>query len=624
MKFVYLGLLIVGYAAIQCMAGGTRLVLCLPCYIILALAAILTVASLRRTKVAPSLSCLITTTVMAGYVIWRSIHSPIHYLARMDYFMMLACLVVYLLTCFFLHQKNDRLTFVILLLAIAIVEIIFGSIQFTQSNGYMPFGFLRGDNTQRASGMFVSPNHYAGYLEAVGIIALSLMLWSRWPLWAKIAVGYLAGFCWFGIAISGSRGGYFSTLTSLVAFGIATVYAIKVLDPSKLARVWVVLAIGLAGVLCCATFLMFNSEYLTRRIHMMTASDVRIYNWMAALDQFRLEPLLGTGSGTHLIYGRAFRRPPIQADPIHAHCDYLELLAEYGVAGVCLTAAFVAAHVRSGFRAYSSLLRQQMLASYDQRSDSFALNVGALCALAALGVHSVVDFNMHAPGDALLFAFLFGTLASPGVENATPLSAKLSPIFRFALPALGLWLAIAAIPKLPAEYCSEISRVALRNGEFNRSIEYAKKALGETPPEAQTLDRLISHFGGDAQNFFLWFYIGESTRIRALGIPGRLLRASYMRTAVEAYRRGLEIFPQHESMLIRMGQSLDALGLYDEAEDAFQKALKADPNLGVTYGYYGTHLNAMGRKEEAAEAYKTGRHLSNDAIDQLGRKELGL
>jgi len=606
------------------MAGGTRLFLSLPSYLIIAVAAVLSLLSFRAPKTVPRIACLGTTIVMSAYVIGRSLYSPIHYLALEDFFMVLACLSVYLLTSFYITSTRDRLCFVVLLFAIAIAHIVVGAIQFTQLNGYMPFGFLRGDNLPHASGMFVSANHYAGYLEPITVLALSMTVWSRWPLWAKILTGYMAGFCLFGMAISGNRGGYYSVIAALIVFVVASIYTVRVVNPRKLILVWILLTMGVVVVIAVTAALMLHSNYLTVRMHKMVGNDVRIYNWMAALDQFRLSPIIGTGSGTHLIYARLFRRPPLQADPVHAHCDYLELLSEYGIIGACVVTAFLFIHVRAGLRGYSFLLRKRLLASFQPRSNTFAFHLGVICSLAALAVHSVVDFNMHAPADALLYAFFFGTLANPGFEEKSTAATNMAPWFRFILPVIGIWLLITATPLAPAEYCAETSRVALRNRDFLRSLDYAHKALGEVPLEPEGVDKFIKVFGGNPNNPNCYLYLGEANRGVANGLPNHRLREQFLQRAVEAFRKGLAIFPQDERMLIRLGQALDGLQLYDEAELAFQEAIQVDPNLGIIYGYYGTHLQAMGMKAEAAENYKKGKQLANESIEDLGRKELGM
>ena len=64
----------------------------------------------------------------------------------------------------------------------------------------------------------MDPDHLAGLLEVLGILGLSVACWSRLPGWAKVIVGYLTLNCYFGAALTGSRGGYVSIVFSLLIF----------------------------------------------------------------------------------------------------------------------------------------------------------------------------------------------------------------------------------------------------------------------------------------------------------------------------------------------------------------------------------------------------------------------
>jgi hypothetical protein len=200
----------------------------------------------------------------------------------------------------------------------------------------------------------------------------------------------------------------------------------------------------------------------------------------AALDQFKVSPWFGTGAGTHIYWGRYYRRPPLQADPIHAHSDYLELLAEYGILGAAGMAVFLAVHIGYGWRNYRAVLRTDLaeVAEYEPaRNDSLALYIGALSAVSSYLAHSAVDFNLHIPGHALIFAFIIGVLASPVYGVAEDRGKAGVFIFRWALPALGLWILVSVFPKLAGEYLAEKARVAVRDFEFDRAIQLGTEAL---------------------------------------------------------------------------------------------------------------------------------------------------
>jgi tetratricopeptide (TPR) repeat protein len=310
--------------------------------------------------------------------------------------------------------------------------------------------------------------------------------------------------------------------------------------------------------------------------------DVRVYNWQAALDQAHVNPLFGTGSGTHLIFGRLFRRPAIQTDPVHAHSDYLEMLAEYGIVGEALALILLAVHLVHGATgAYQIAVKRLRGSQGPARSDVFALSIGAVCATAALVSHSVVDFNMHIPGNALFYAFVFGILANPGAERnpATPNWISPSTLFRALLPPLGIVTLFVINPLITPELLTEQARVALRDQRFKECIAKARDAADDDP-----------------KNPFPHYYAGEANRVTGLALGSNIaLRKSYFTSAINSFTAGLKVFPLDENMLVRSAQCLDATLQLKAADEAYQKAIRWDPNLGVLYAYYASHLHVLGR-----------------------------
>jgi hypothetical protein len=48
---------------------------------------------------------------------------------------------------------------------------------------------------------------------------------STWKTWKRILAGYIAFLCYVGIAVTGSRGGYLSSLFSLIVFVAISLHA---------------------------------------------------------------------------------------------------------------------------------------------------------------------------------------------------------------------------------------------------------------------------------------------------------------------------------------------------------------------------------------------------------------
>src|SRR2546428_12884607 len=129
---------------------------------------------------------------------------------------------------------------------------------------------------------------------------------------------------------------------------------------------------------------------------------MRVDFWKAAIQQWKLQPVLGTGSGTYLFYGRQFRTDRVQPDPVYVHNDYLQLLAEYGTVGAALFVLFLTAHLRSGWKNLERLGFKRAPVSSRLLSNGMALQLGAIAAVSAYIVHSFLDFNLHIPANVLL------------------------------------------------------------------------------------------------------------------------------------------------------------------------------------------------------------------------------
>ena len=125
-------------------------------------------------------------------------------------------------------------------------------------------------------------------------------------------------------------------------------------------------------------------------------------SWRIFLDH----PVLGTGLGTiqmvfppydSLYDGRVVN---------HSHNDYLEVLAETGILGGLCCAWFLTVLLLESLKGLENL----------QTSFNSALNLSGLIGCSGLLVHSLVDFNLHIPANALLF-FVAAHLATVRIQS---------------------------------------------------------------------------------------------------------------------------------------------------------------------------------------------------------------
>ena len=341
--------------------GGRVLLFCFPGLCLIGVAALLALATNSRPRVNADSFCLCATAIFFGYILIRGWLSP-DYFARPDLFTVVGALAVYGLTATMLTSTAARAAIVASLLGVAVAHVLIGLIQFSRGDSFMPFSFLQrgGDYGQRASGFLVCPNHLAGFLEVVGILGLSLTCWSRWPLWSKLLVAYATGACYVGIALTGSRGGYLSALASLLAFGFVSLVVLRRRRPDGWLQ-FALIGVVAVGILVGTASLLIqrNGALKERADNIIDTKNMRIELWRAALKQWHLAPVFGTGAGTYRFYGRQFRSEQVQNDPVDVHNDYLHLLCEVRPRGTSrIPAIFLGAHAAGMARPEPFHLRQ--------------------------------------------------------------------------------------------------------------------------------------------------------------------------------------------------------------------------------------------------------------------------
>jgi O-antigen ligase len=115
----------------------------------------------------------------------------------------------------------------------------------------------------------------------------------------------------------------------------------------------------------------------------------------------------GAGWGTYAAVYPRFQPVRIDGFADYAHQDYAQMLLEGGVFSVVLAAAFLWLAIGRAARLTRAALTKRGL-----QPDELA---AAVCGVGLLGflLHSLVEFNMHIPANAIVAAMLAGAFLRP-------------------------------------------------------------------------------------------------------------------------------------------------------------------------------------------------------------------
>ena len=592
-----------GAACTQVCLGGTRPALAYPGYLLIACAGLASVLVLGTRRTLPGWGSLLSTSMFFGYLLIRGFFSPLAFLASANALLILAALIIYTLSAAIFTSVRSRLLLISGFLCLEAGHLWLGLTQFASQNRWLAFDYLRpASYGPRASGFYTCPDHLAGFLEMLVLMLLAIGFFGRVRPWVRILFFYFACAGFAGVLITGSRGGYLSFGAGLVVLSIYGVY--HLISVQRVQARLVLLGAACGGVVVLlALFFVTHSDLVNGRLGSIVEQDLRPHLWQASVRAFALDPVLGTGAGTYLVYGRKFRDASVQTDPVYAHNDYLQLLTEYGVIAGLLLVGFLDTHFLTIWKFVRWRLRtlQQKEKSL---SSSLALVIGSAAGIAALAVHSIFDFNLQIPGNTLFAAFLFGVLANPGIRWPGHRPGSLAWIWKGIPLALSIILIGWILPRWAGESEAEASRRAFLNRSYALTIYHAKRA---------------AEYGNEEPDLF--YYLGESRRLLANQFGGAT-RLDFLSSAVEAFDQGLKQFPMDERSLVKCGLTQAELGDFQKADTYFNQAFKWDPNLGQIYAFYGARLQLEGRDKDAIAAYQRSNDLSVNQIAIGGAQQI--
>ena len=327
--------------------------------------------------------------------------------------LLVTCITAFYLVLVLCEDRKARKRIVFWLLGIGTFEAFYGLIQYL-TGWQQIFGYVKKYYLQDATGTYVNRNHFAGLLEIVLPFAVALALQQgrrlrrnerevkRRTRESLSSTEFFLLMFWVFLAAILFAALFFSRSRMGIIAAFVSVGAVLALAGSSSLSVKARLAVGalfLVGV--CGLAVWIGSDPVIRRFETLgheyagTGQD-RVSIWRDTLHLIRAHPLLGTGLGTFATSYTSVQTAFLSLLVDHAHNDYLEFAAELGIPGAMLLFGAV-------FWTLWLMLKHSRRA---REGLDKSICTGCFGSITAVLVHSVADFNLHIPANALVFAIV--------------------------------------------------------------------------------------------------------------------------------------------------------------------------------------------------------------------------
>jgi len=539
----------------------------------------------------------------AIYAIVRYCTADIEYVSRWELLRVLVYTALFFAVLNNLHRQENFRIVAYAVICVAVVLTFVAAWQFLSRSDKVPSlgavleswlfshknWYIDRIYISRGSGTYVNPNHMAGFLEMLLPLALVYTMVGRAKVVTKVFLGYAALAMLAGIGVSVSRGSWIATtVVLLVLFAILSIYRAQRLPA---------LIMMFALVMGC-TFFIAKTEYFQRRFRETFSKgleqDTRVQVWDSTLQMWQDHFWIGVGPGHFDFRFREYRPEAIQLRPDRAHNEFLNLLADWGVIGTVLVCAALMCLFAGVVRAWKHVRRPENELA-DNHSNRFAFFLGTFLGLLAVLAHSLVDFNMQIPANAIL-VFCLAAMLSSQLRYATDriwiqASLTLKAVLSLALLAFVIY------------GCGQGIRLA-------REYRWLTLAEAEAWRSMAQIGAYEKAFAIEPQNFETTCDIAEAFQTHSA--QGGEDNAILATNAITWFERGMVLNPHDARNYAGAGWCWDWLalrqdelaGLHEVAERNYMKAEALDPKGYWTIRDIGYHFVQSGNYAAARTWYE--------------------
>jgi len=296
--------------------------------------------------------------------------------------------------------KHIKILFLILFF-ISIFQAFFGVVHFISGASTVMGLWVKEFYLNDATGTFVNRNHFAGMLAICSPMVLSGMLMPKPLIFPSLSQGYrvVLSFLYLVVLVlalisSHSRMGMVAAIFGLVV----SYFLMNNLRNQSQQKSNLLKLLGVSAFLCLFA-VWFGFDDILKRYTDLGDGNSRFDVWQSMFMNMPFSVwLFGAGPGSFEHVFQIIKPSNFSVRFVYAHNDYFEFMFEFGLLLSLLIMGAVFLWVKH----------------FHSKCDSY-VKAGVYGTFAAVGLHSLVDFNLQIPASALFFWFAVGMLANPVV-----------------------------------------------------------------------------------------------------------------------------------------------------------------------------------------------------------------
>lgn len=577
-------------------------------------------------KIAINRRVLVFLPFVIYLVVSWQFFAPTSWTARTEALMWIQAFIIFWVSVHNLQSRNHIWFLFLVLGGVALGGVMMGFNQYFRQPEWLPklFNPLEGKSFRisgheqyegRASGPFGSPNSFAG-LMILAFFPAAVAACSKHLIGIlRLFSGYIAAMCLVGLVLTISRGGALAILPCLFLLPIVVRAKMR-----TTLLVWLLILVS--GLAFVVSLFYFSPRMEERWVSFIENSGetTRPQMWEAAMQIFSENPATGSGLGSFRYFFDLNRPEGFILSPAHAHNDYAEALSDLGVIGFALLFLPAAYFIIQGIRSWRK--QPDLIALDDRGKDRRRLRrmpvskvfLGAvLLSLIAMALHAIVEFHLHITALVFWIAIFFGILLKCTPASSIRIPNRIYTKLTYAAVALviGLFLALANSRGYIAEiYAFEGKRMSdkfasnfaeLRGDDafIQERIKFLEASVAINPKH------------GDAQSLLALAYADKS-------YVEPIRRIELGQTAEKHVRIAIEAFDASPSYWVILGESLFLQEKWDEAGEAYEKAVELSPNNSTVWYHYANWLNGEpDRRDDAMKAIERSLELDPNSAQAI-------